>query len=295
MKVTNPNQMVIPCHAELMPESQYSGLDLNTRLSLRRLVIDHVSPTVPRGPEPAIDDYFNAEPQYISRGLYIHRSAPGYHTAQHAIRLGVRHANAGHSLEDFAVIFPATEYATVARSPHDLGHATVTRTQRARLHDTDQEAARQAALRSAGHMLMGKLHYQKLLVITYADERDTYKALYRDARDPLRTRYHAQNIEKKRALADEKLHETVEVAATYYDLSNIARTGLHKAVRKNLYNGNHSANEFAYNWMRYLAMLGTYTKAKRHKLMLSYEACARELEGYKPYLDAKAERDQTAA
>jgi hypothetical protein len=277
--------MVLRCSAELVPEASYADLDPEQRLSLTSLV-NIVRGTVPLGKEPTIDDYFHAEPKAIERGLYINPRNPKYRQAQHVVTLGVppRPENII-TLGDLAVVFPPTEYAIVARNSRDLGRASVSRTAKARLNEPSASEAHNTSMRSAGHTLIAKRDAQGRLLNVLGSEREDYKALYRDLITPFRTRYKAKNLEKKRALLDEKVHETIEVASVFLELDDPALAGLHKATRKNLYNGNYSSSEFAYNWVRSLIMVGLHNAAKAYKLRLSSELCLEELKMYKPYLD----------
>lgn len=98
-----------------------------------------------------------------------------------------------------------------------------------------------------------------------------------------------------RALADEKIHEMVEVSSINTpDLNNAAVNGLHRVIRKKLYHGNYSQAERGYNWQRYLKTLGVYTGAKLHKIAVSRTMCTKELLQYQPYLDLKTKQEEAS-
>lgn len=280
--------MVIPCHAELVPEGDYPGLDPETRISLNRL-LSLVGKTVTFGKEPSTEDYFHAETGYINHGLFIHPTDKRYANAQHIVTLGVQTPNKGVRTKDYGVIFPSTEFQIVARNSRDLGRHTVNATHKANLGLADRDQARQKDMRSAGHVLISKMDAQKRLEGRLVSDLTDLRIVHGDLiKPPLSTRYYARNLEKKRALADEKIHETVEVATIHHDINSSAVTGLHRAVRKKLYSGNYSQAERTFNWMRYLTVTGIYTAAKLEKLGMSQAMCKQELKKYQPYLESRA-------
>ena len=288
------NQLVIPARAELVAENEHPGIAEAQRVSFIKL-IGSVGTTIAFGTEPTIEAYQHAEPGFINKGLYIHPRDPQFATAQHMVTLGVRDNRGGGSVASYGVVFPSNEFSIVARNSRDLARHTVNTTRKARLGSPDREETTDAAMRSAGHTLISKMDSQMKLRAHLVDDVTDLRVIYKDIISPRATRYYAKNLDKKRVVADERIHETAEVAMINLpDISNAAVTGLHKTLRKHLYDGNYSANERAYNWMRYLAMTGIYIGARIHKLELSHSACANELAMYKPYLDAKRQHDAAA-
>jgi hypothetical protein len=289
------NQLVIPARAELVAENEHPGIENEQRISLARL-IGAVGTTITFGAEPTVQDYAHAEAGFINRGLYIHRSDDRFATAQHMVTLGVGPNNAAKTVADFGVVFPSNEFPIVARNSRDLARHTVNTTRRARLDRLDRDETTAAAMRSAGHALIAKMDSQRKLSAHLAADLADLRILYKDLVSPvLTTRYYAKNLDKKRVIADERIHETAEVAMINIpDINSAAVTGLHKTLRKKLYGGNYSSTEITYNWMRILAMTGTYIGARIHKIDLSHTDCASQLTQYQPYIESKRQLAATA-
>jgi len=284
--------MVIRCSAELVPEASYPVVDPEQRMSLNRLV-GIVQETVPQTPEPSIDDYFNAEPRFIETGLYILPTNPRYVQAQHTARQQVPMlVRTPRTLSDVGVVFPVTEHAIVVRSSSDLAKASVTRTAKARQAQPSAEATRQDSLRSGAHTLIAKRDSQARLLQNYAEQRVELVALYRDIREPNRTRYKARNLERMRANFDESVHETIEVAAVFLELRDPVLAGLHRAAKNNMYNGNYSSAQFGYNWLRYIVMVGRHNGAKTHKVEVARANTIHDLQEYEPYLKPENNDEQ---
>lgn len=287
------NQLVLPCYSQLVPENVYPIKEALQRISLIRH-LGELSVELPRAAEPKIEDYFHTETQYLRNGLFVEVNDPRYNKAQHQIiTVGVNRRYRGP--HDFGVVFPSNEYSTVGRNPHDFAKHTVNKTRNARAGNEDREEDTNAAMRSAGHGLIAKMTTQKQLGKRWQEELDVLRVLRGDIKAPaLTTRYQRRNIDRRRALADEKIHETVEIAgAIGMGLGNVAVSGMHNATRKRLYNGNYSSAEFGFNWLRMLSVVGIYQNEKIHKLAVSHDMCAKELKEYKPYLEAK-ERERAA-
>jgi len=254
-------QMALRFSSELVPQAVYPEINPEKRISFVRL-LQVVAATVPAGTEPRPADYFMASPSYIEQGLYIPPASPIYDSAVQTSRIKVDGEKATHkNMAGAGVVFPAEEYEIISRNVEGLALV---------------------AKRDAQSRLM-----QKLL-----SERLNYSALYLDIRPPGRTRYYARNMERKRAMADEKIHETIEVASLNLNLSEVALSGMHKAARKKLYNGNYSSTQFAENWLSFLVMIGRHNAAKTYKLQRTAEQTERELERYRLYSSAE-NRDES--
>jgi hypothetical protein len=142
------------------------------------------------------------------------------------------------------------------------------------------------AMRSVGHALQAKVHSQKRICEVYLQEVDIYTRLFRDLRrPPLSTRYKIKNLDRYRGHTDERIHEAAETAAINLDMRTTAIHGMHKAIKSNLYTGNHSVAEFSEQWQKYLVMIGKYTRARLLKVQLSQDATNKELQHYLPYLE----------
>lgn len=155
---TNPNQLTIPHSAVLVPENEYAGVAPETRISLGRLVAA-AGATIAFGTEPTRHDFMHAEPGAINHGLYIHPNEARYPRAQHIITVGVSYPSPGKDTSDYGVVFPSTEFDTVARNSRDFGHHIVNKTRKA-VSTTDPERDRDDAyndtMRSAAHALIKK-------------------------------------------------------------------------------------------------------------------------------------------
>jgi len=278
----------------MVGEFSYLTPDPESRISLAGLSTV-ISRETTFGKEPTTEDYEQAKPEFINGGLYVHPSHPKYFQVQHLITVGVGRSNQAQTSADFGVVFPSQEFPIVARNPRDFAHHTVNKTGKAHLYDVDRDEAHKTKMRSGGHALISKMDSQKRLARDYLADLADFRALYGDLMKPIAARYKVKNIEPKRALADERIHDAVEVAAIHLELKNAAVNGLHRVIRKKLYSGNYSEAERRANWKQYLTIPGLHTRAKLHKLGVSYNMCQEELKFYQPYLDEKAEERAQAA
>ena len=274
----NPNQMVLGCSDELVQEGNFNPSDPEKRIALAS-VLKILGQNLKFGKEPSVAEYLQAEPTLLETGLFIHPTDPRYRQAQHMV-----------TFSSYGVVFPPTEFRTIARSPRDLARHTVNVTVLKNLAEPDKE---DTGRRSAGHALIAKMDSQKRLGATYNSERGAYRDVYLDLFQPVRTRYKAKNIEKRRALVDEKIHETAEVASLTFNLDTVVLSGIHRAIKKNLYSGNKSSSELAAQWIKYIKLLDKYSMAKLEKLRTSYAMSREELKIYQPFLDAKSQSEQT--
>ncbi len=294
----HPNQLAMPSYAaELVPAGTYPDVSADARITLPSL-IDRITPTIRFGREPSIDDFQHARPVYLEERLYIPPKTVQYDEAYHVVRLGVGRPPAGNKIPPKAqlgVAFQPAEYTIVARNAPDFARHTVNKTQDARWGDTDREEARRSAMRSAGHALTSKISAQDSLAKRLTDENESFRHLRVHLRSPRQVRIRAEKLEQERALADERIHSTVEVAAMLYELKNTAVAGLHRAIRKRVYHGNYSHAERSAFFIEYLDMVGVHANAKLYKIALSRAMCAQELRKYQPYLDEKAAREADAA
>lgn len=289
----NENQLVLRCQAELAPETQYLELDPEKRIGIARFM-PIASSVVHHGLEPDPEAYEAAEKASIIRNIYIPPTDARFDTAHQLVRIGVPFRSTQTLSSHYGVVFPSTEFQAVARSPKDLGRHVINITQRARLAQGDRDEAISTAMRSAGHALQSKIHSQSRLLEQYEEELAQLRQFYGDFIRP-RTSRKAKNIEKNRAFCDEKIHEMAELSGINSDLTSIAVTGMHRALRRNLYSGNFSRAQFAGNWKTYLAMVGFYHHAKGYKIKVSREICERELaDKYQIYLDVERAKQAEA-
>lgn len=287
------NQLVLPSHHEVVSFGEYPQISHEQRLSLKRLlgiIHDQIQPT----PRAEVKDFEAATAASLKNNLLISPSSPTFHTAQHTSRLGVKlNHNPEKMTGDFGVVFPPNEYYVVAHNPAGLGFHTVNRTRRSREQDADRQGSGRASMRSAGHALIQKRHSQAQLGRRLNSELAVMVRLAVDLRTTLRSRFKLKNLEPMRVLADEKIHETVEVACLNLPESsskNQMIEGRHVAVFEELY-GDMSSNKRAQNWVTYLGLTCLHTYAKLYKLRLSYERCGQELGRYQPYLDERASEE----
>lgn len=281
------NQLVLPTFEEVVQAGQYDEVSGEDRITLNRL-INLAGQDVNVTPEPEIRDFENAAPVAIERGLYIPYKDPRYQRAQQMVRLGVD-ATTSPTLHNVGVVFPSSEFHIVARNARDLARFTEARTRNANKDNPDRDEIRQKVGRSAGHALFEKITDIFGLNSQIKDELTVMRSLYRDLNSSWQAHYKSKNLEKKRAFADERIHETSETSTINLNLGSTAIKGLHRAIKKNLYGGNRTHAETAFNWQSYIKLVGRYMGARVHKLELSQTMCEEEFAKYRHFLEPQAE------
>jgi hypothetical protein len=188
------------------------------------------------------------------------------------------------------VAFQPIEFKVVARSAQDLGRQVAVKTRDARWGDSDREAATAASKRSAGHALANKIVAMNVLSTQLEDDSEIFRHLISHIKRPDKLRVRTKRLEGERALATERIHDTVEVASIFHGLNNTRLVGQHRAVKRRIYNGNYSHAERAAYLIGYLKMVGVHNLAKLHKIGLSRHRSQQVLDTeYQQYLDEKAD------
>jgi len=303
-----PGQLKIPAYtAELVPTGLPADVDPVSRIALTSL-IDHLQSRLRFGPTPGFRDFRRAERREIETGLFL--------TPIEAQRAGLnlehvaRHGTGGYQRRDvpslhldkdkkgYLVAFQPAEFVVITRNARDLGRSTVTKTRRSQMREQlpDREANTEAAKRSGGHALKGKIASQSKLVEQLGADNALYKHLIEHLVNPGKTRVRAGRLDRERAQAVEKIHETAEVAAITLNFKNTAAAGLHKVIKRHIYQGNYSHAERTHFLIDYLQMVGLHNSAKIYKLGLAQAAAQQELaREYQPYLDKKEAEERASA
>ncbi|HSW85314.1 MAG TPA: hypothetical protein VLF79_01705 [Candidatus Saccharimonadales bacterium] len=238
------------------------GVDPEQRLPLYDLVSTEAA-FVPRDVELSAECRFRANPDYLEKGLYIPQDDPIFYTASQTIRIGTHESSDNKTEARMAVVFPSDEYTIIDRDP------------------IVSEKPSSLSL----FALSKKIGAQTRLVKQLASERKDAISLHR-AVDKQNNRYKAKNLERRRAEADEKFHETAELASLNLGLDRITVNGLHRAIRARLYAGNYSHDEFTNNWLGYIVMIGRHNAAKMYKLQLSIAQSERDFSMHRLLTDA---------
>jgi hypothetical protein len=182
------------------------------------------------------------------------------------------------------VVFPSDEYPIVARNARDLARSTEARTQAANESEPNRDQVRQKVGRSVAHTLNAKISSIATLNAQLTEDRETMRSLYKDLRSSWIAHYKVKNLDKKRAFADEQIHEAAEVSSLHLNLGTTSVQGLHRAIRKNLYGGNRTHGQIAEKWRSYINMVGSYMGARIYKLDLSQNMCEQEMSRYEHFL-----------
>jgi hypothetical protein len=256
------------------------GINPERRMTFNRL-LRLTGEITDLGEEPTTDDYVHAEPPSIETGLYIGPRDPRFASGEQLVRVGVPAHPVTATTRDFGVVFPSDEFSVVARSPRDFARHTEARTRNANLVNDNRDEVDEKVRRSVIHALDSKVKSISKLSIDLGTERTALLSLYRDLNYSWQAHHKVRNLAKLRIFADEKIHETAELATINLEMDTVAIKGLHRAIKKNLYGGNRSHARTAFNWQRYIKMVGTHTKAKLEKADISQRMCEKELDRYK--------------
>ena len=271
---------------EVVQAGHYSEASDEDRITLGRL-ISLAGQDLVILPEPETADFKHADPSDIENGLYIPYGHPIYASAQQLVRVGINPASRP-SLENTGVVFPSSEFQTVARNPRDFARHIEAQTRNANESNPDRDEVNRKVGRSVGHALSTKITSISALDAQIKQDMVTMRSLYRDLNSSWIAHYKVKNLEPKRALADDKIHEVAEISTINLNLGTVAIQGLHLAIKKNLYGGNRTHAEVAYNWQKYIKLVGRHMGAKVHKLEVSEAMCRDEFSRYKYFLEPEA-------
>lgn len=291
----NLAQFSIPSYmTELVPSQLPAGIDPGSRVTLISLT-DKLRAGLSFGPQPSFRDYRRTEVPYVESGLYIPKGGVDPDkNAEHVMWLGARNSDNPKPQEDldkrgFGVAFQPVEFVVVARNARDLGRHAVVRTRRSRWEQPDRRATTAAAMRSAGHALVGKIQAMDTLANQLEGDSTVLRHLINHLIEPAKFRIKAKRLSTERALGVEKIHDTVEVSGIYQGLSNQQLAAQHRTIKRHIYSGNYSYAERTYHMIRYFRMVGVHNRAKLYKLGISRNMSQSELDSkYKPYLDEAA-------
>ncbi len=294
----HPGQLEIPSYlAELVPPKQYADVAPESRIAVVSL-IDRAAVGLRFGREPSFRDYQHVVPEFIETGLYV---APGAldpeRNAEHFVWLGTPRPRAGAEPRkpepnpdkpNDGVAFQPAEFLVVAHSARALASHGVNKTRRAHWGEPDHKNTEQTANRTGGHILEDMIAKQRNLSGQLLGDNKVYGHLISHLVSPSKVRSQARRLETERAQADEKIHETAEVAVIYLDLGNAAIAGMHRVIKRHLY-GNYSHAERTAHMIGLLQMVGKHNRAKLYKLGVSQARCEQKLAGkYQAALDQKA-------
>lgn len=272
-------QLALPSNDEIIPEGLPLSIEPTDRLSLHSLC------KVLSEQLPATTDITATELVFArsaSQALYVHPTSPQFYELPNIIRHGVQTPNQGRFTRDYGIVFPQDE-CNIANIQIDEVPRIIMPGKGVDMSDQKTKIRRQVGA------LTTKVHEQKKLTADLVAERRMFVKLYRDVRDPKRTRYMAKNIDAYRACAEERIHQVADVAAGTLDIDSTALLGIHKAIRMDLYDGNYSQAQFGASWMQYLAAIGLYTKARIEKLTLAQQICERYIHSYQPLVSAETQ------
>lgn len=296
----SPNQLEFPKYSDelVMPQENAGGFSPESRVSLVGL-IRHISPSVEFGKEPTYDDYMKAEVKNIEAGLYILKSAIYQRQSlryPHVLFLGTPSTPKAIDVEsdkarvNYGVAFQPVEFKVVARNARDLGRHTKVSNREANWGNADREDDEAKSMRAAGHVLQGKIDAMDGLTTRLNEDNKSLLQLYRHLKAPQIYRIRTRILEPERAKRVEKVHETAELAAMTLQLDNRVIAGIHKAIKRKIYNGNYSSSERTANLINYFVMVGAHNTAKMSKISISRQSSQAEYDKeYRDFIEADKE------
>jgi hypothetical protein len=234
------------------------------------------------------NDFYGADPHHLGWGLYM---PIGDRRRQHARQLAVI-GNEPCELElpgvvgrYDGVVVSEQEHIWIVRNALDMAKAVDAKTRRANADNRDCEELEEKAGRSVAHALEAKRDTLVRLDDELTEQRAVLWRINRDARIVWRTTYLAKDLDQKRRLAEELIHETARIACINLGHGTTVVNAIHRAITSDLYRRG-SSRELSQQWKRYTAFVGLYTNAKRGKVDQSRQACERELSRHEHYLPA---------
>jgi hypothetical protein len=287
----NPEQLEFGTSNANIPRALPSQFSPNQHLSTARLLTAHSKLHVIEG-IVTFDDQRKSDPEFLFWGLHVLPTDPAFDSTMNLSRLGVRKGSNNQKLwpQDYGLMFPPDEYRVAAHNPEGIANRVYARTA-ARSQKGELPSAKDArAKRSAGHALDTTMKNQVTQGLIYREELKGFGVLVRDATRKSGASVKAKNLELLRANADERIHQMVEGVGLRFEQSDKEIAGVHKAVRRRIYNGNFSSAERLFNFIDYIHYLGAYTTAKRARLVLAYTRTRDEHAKYKPYIDEEKAR-----
>lgn len=261
-----------------------------------------VTPTVPKGMNPGsritlvsfvetqgytLDyspvghkDFLHAEVPLLESALYRRPESYRRETDQNIVRFGVTRRDG----RLVGVAFPPGEFLKVARSARDLGVHAFNGTSDSRWGDPERTQAHEASLRAGGHAIEIKIDVMKALQATYAEDRQTMHDLMKNLFHPDQKRIKAKKMAGMLAVADDRVHEIVQIAGPFLGMKDRQMVGQHNAIRRKMFGGNYSHSERVYNLSRYVIMAGQHITARTAEVGASLARSASALAG--PYQEA---------
>lgn len=289
VKELDESQGVIQADLQDLPQ-----VDPDQRITIGRLVgmygkrigpNDGIEQNEDRLLEVVEQDFANARPAVITRGLYI----PGYDRrfmdsrTEQLVRVAPKKEK-----QQEGVVFPAEEFPSIARNARDLSYHMMARTRGANAANKDRIDVDGRVGRSAGHIMEDKIKKMNVLENSLLKNRsDLLIPLYRETYSDWQSHFKAENLDKKRKEFDEQLHYTIETASINQDIGSTAIKAAHRAAFSNMYRRG-SSKEINNSWQGYVRMVGEYVSKRVAKIEISRANCHEQLAEYQPFLDAKA-------
>lgn len=260
---------------EVLEAQQLPDIDYDRRITFGRLLTATAAAlAVPEGYASPVD-LERSRPEVLVGGLYIRRQDP-------------RHGSSHLTYSE--VVFPSQEFDTVARSPHDMGEQVYGLNHKRNKSTTDRDERHATAMRAAGHVLderLTKLNGFRARLIMREHTLSRLMSEVVQTEHPWIAHWKAGNLEAARAMADQAIHETAEVATVNLGWNHAAVEGMHRAITTVLYRPDQNLGLMRAGWRAYLKMVLDHTAAKAQLVSRSYQGCMKELETYQPFLDAE--------
>jgi len=275
--------------AEVVPVCEIEGIDWDRRLTFRRLILN-IAKSEDLGVEQVSEaDLAQADRGSIEAGLYISNRDCRYRTAEGLVRFtwdqstaeaqaAYHHPNGANvPPPSVGVVFPPAQYGSLAHYAGGIVRRSQSKTRKAHWAETDREEADQIVGRSGVHTLENYIDKMSRVQAGILNERDNLRKLRRDLTVPIwQSRLNARKIDANRADLDEKIHEYAELASLSLNVGTLSVRGIHKAIKKKLYQG--SETEILQAWRIYISMNGRYANSRVDRISSAIAASQNKID-----------------
>lgn len=193
------------------------------------------------------------------------------------------------------VIFPASEYKVLTKSPKHVANTASAGVKNARHEDEDKEDVDRVSKRAAGHALEAQLARTTELLNDLQDKEKALKLIENEVFSAKGTGYFAHYPAEEMlpliGRAEAAIFDALNVAATTGGWTEYQYQEAKKALSYQLF-GIHK-DRYSY-WRQYTPMVHNYTRKRRMVVESTVVPIKRELAKYQPYLeDAEESTEQT--
>lgn len=241
------------------------------------------------------DDYYNAHPSSINRGVYVPaRQTFVPFTEENRKLVVIRdHAPdiqpAGAVAQNNGVIFHPGDHKRIAHHSGFMAKAVKWKTEEANepvANSDNRDKIEQTILRSGGHTMESRIESIWNFDAELLDEYELFFQVFLSTRLTPPVRYRPDTVSKLMQTAENKIHRIAETSKYRRGLKNYEVQAMHRAITSNLYRRG-STGQLRMHWQAYAIMGGRYANARIAKIHQARRGCEQELTKYQPALAAK--------